>query len=386
MRVLVLHSRYQSGPASGENRVVEDEIALLEQAGHSVAAWTPSYVELGSKARAGVSSIWSRSASNKVESLLKREAVDIVHCHNLYPALSPAVIRAASKYAAVVLTLHNYRAVCLPATLLRNGSICEDCVGKVPWRGVAHRCYRDSLGASSALGASITIHNRLGTFDRIDRLLAISHFVRAKHVESGIEGDRMLVRPHFAWPSTPRSGPGDYFLYVGRLSPEKGIKTLLSFWKEVPLPLVITGDGPERSELMSMAPKNVEFRGSVSAPEVSKLLTRARALLVPSISYEGAGKTVLEAYASGVGVIASEIGGLPEVVVEGTTGLLAPPGDVAGWRDPVTRLIDQGEAVRLGSGALSFWRDRFTPRHGLVSLEAAYESAVRRRQSRRVRL
>src|SRR5712691_11183656 len=144
MRILIMHSRYLSGAASGENRVVDDESRLLREAGHDVWLFTPEPDAFGviGQVRAGASAVWSTRSSRAIHRIVRERSVDIVHAHNLFPAVSPGALRAAaSSRAAVVVTLHNFRMMCLPANLLRDGRPCEDCVGRLPWRGVVHRCY-----------------------------------------------------------------------------------------------------------------------------------------------------------------------------------------------------------------------------------------------------
>ena len=197
----------------------------------------------------------------------------MIHVHNLYPMLSPAVLRSTA--APVVVTLHNYRLMCLPATFLRDGRTCEDCLGHGPWRGVAHRCYRGSAAGSASLAAAIALHRRAGTFRRVARFLAVSEFVRDKHIEAGIEPDRIAVKPNFVDPLPRREGPGEYFLFLGRLSPEKGVATADrgaggtsprgSWW---------SGDGEERARLAAIAPPTVEFHDAVPADRVGEYLAR----------------------------------------------------------------------------------------------------------------
>ena len=372
MRVLVLHSRYLSGTSSGENRVVEDEVELLRSAGHEVRLWAPSPDDPGaaSRLRLGARAVWSPSAVREVGRLASELRPDIVHVHNLYPMLSPAVLRTAA--APVVVTLHNYRLLCLPATFLRDDRACEDCLGRLPWRGVVHRCYRGSAAGSAALAASLGVHRRAGTFRHVAAFLAVSEFVRDKHVEAGMDAARIRVKPNFVAPMPRREGPGGDFLYLGRLSSEKGLDRLVGLWRDVPGRLVVVGDGPDRARLEAAAPETVEFRGAVPPGQVGGYLARARALVLPSICYEGAPRTVVEAYAAGVPVIANRNGALPSVVAEGVTGLLVDPADPAGWRGALVRLGDDPTSVRLGEGAFAAWRNRYSPEQGLADLEAAY--------------
>jgi glycosyltransferase involved in cell wall biosynthesis len=380
MRILVLHSRYASGNLSGENRVVESEIGLLADAGHDVRAWTPEAPAtdgLGLLAT-GAGAIHSTSAVRRVRRLLREHGSDVVHCHNLFPSLSPSVLRAAAdEGAAVVMTLHNYRLLCLPATFLRDGHVCEDCLRRVPWRGVVHRCYRGSVLGSGALAGSLTLHRAAGTLGRVRRFLAVSQFLREKHVEAGLPAERIAVKPNFVPSAAARRGAGRHFLYLGRLSPEKGVATLLEAHRPEHGPLVLAGDGPDRQRLQTLAGPGVELTGAVPPDAVSSLLADARALLVPSTSYEGAPRGVLEAYAVGVPVVASRIGSLTELVDDRATGLLVPPEDPRAWADALTRLADDDdESRRLGAAARRLWAARYSPERAVADLERAYRSAL----------
>ena len=384
MRILILHSRYLSGVVSGENRVVEDEARLLRDAGHDVWVLAPSPHADGTSARirAGASAIRSADAARRVSELVRSRAIDVVHVHNLFPTLSPGVLPAAADAgAAVVMTLHNYRLMCLPATFLRDGGLCEACLGHVPWRGVVHRCYRGSILGSGALAASLSVHRALGTFERVTRYLAVSEFVRRKHIEGGIDPHRIAVKGNFTWPGRGRRGAGEYFLFLGRLSPEKGVDTLLEAWRRDGGlgRLVVVGDGPEGAALRRSAPVGVEFYGEVPPADVPEILSRARALLVPSRWYEASPRTIIEAYASGIPVVASRIGALPEAVDEDCSGHLVTVDDAAAWARAAARLLDPGESRRLGEGARRRWRERHSPEAGLVALEDAYRDAMARR-------
>jgi glycosyltransferase involved in cell wall biosynthesis len=381
MRILIMHSQYLSGAVSGENRVVEDEKALLEQGGHEVRAWMPSPEGVGGLAlvRLAASTVWSRDAVAELNKLIDGFSPDIIHCHNMFPSLSPAVLSVGRKRGIpTMVTLHNYRLLCLPGTFVRDGRICEDCLGKQPWRGVVHRCHRDSVAASGALATSIGFHRAKSTFDLPVFYLAVSEFLRAKHVEGGFDPDQVIVKPNFAWPATKRVGPGEHFLYLGRLAPEKGVSTLMRAWKDVQAPLLIVGDGPEMDELRAGAPSHVEFTGPIPGSEVPKMLAGARALVVPSTWYEGAPRGIIEAFAAGVPVLASSIGGLAELIAEGSNGSLVTPGDPTAWAAAARRLQDDELSLAWGAGAFHTWEERFTPEVGLKNLEAVYRAALAR--------
>lgn len=379
MRILIVHSQYLSGAVSGENRVVEDEKALLEQGGHDVIAWMPS-PEAAGKAdliRLAARSIWSKHATKKLDTLIEDFRPDVVHAHNLFPSLSPAALRVGGrKSIPTLVTLHNYRLMCLPGTFVRDGKICEDCLGKPPWRGVVHRCHRDSAGASAVLAGSIGFHRAASSFERPIRYLAVSEFLRSKHIEHGFPPEQVIVKPNFAWPALRRSGPGAYFLYLGRLAPEKGVSHLMRSWDRVDAPLRIVGDGPEIEDLKRSAPSNVEFTGPIPGPDVPGVLADARALLVPSTWYEGAPRGIIEAFAAGVPVVASAIGGLSELIAEGSNGFLAKPGHADSWAATAQLLLEDELSMSLGAGAYRTWEERFTPERGLENLEAVYRLAI----------
>ncbi|MGH2739800.1 MAG: glycosyltransferase [Actinomycetota bacterium] len=383
MKVLILHSRYL-GAVSGENQVVESEARLLREAGHDVRVWEPrprSTAGMG-LLQTGLDAIWSRSAARRVRALTEADQPDVVHVHNLFPSLSPAVIRVArAGGAAVVMTLHNYRLLCLPATLVRNGASCELCVGRFPLPGIRYRCYRGSLPGSAALAFSLGLHRATKTFGLVDRFLAVSEFVRAKHVEGGLPEESVVVKPHFSWPSPRRTGPGDYFLFLGRLAREKGLASILGSWRRVASPLVVVGEGPELERLRALAPPGVEFRGPVPPEDVSALVSGARAILVPSLWQEPAGRILLEAFSAGVPVLASEVGGMAETVQHDVSGLLLPPGDAVAWEHAILRLGSDADSERLGAGAWTQWRERHGPDQGLKDLEHAYRSAIRSRRA-----
>jgi glycosyltransferase involved in cell wall biosynthesis len=383
MRILVLHSRYATGPSSGENRVVDDEVELLRSGGHDVCLWSPMADGSSAASRAGMaaSAVWSRRAVAEVRRLARELEPDVVHVHNLFPLLSPAVLRA--DLAPIVVTLHNYRLLCLPAVFLRDGRACEECLGKLPWRGVVHRCYRGSAVGSAALATSLGLHRAAGSFRRVGMFLAVSEFVREKHLEAGFDPDRIRVKPNFTGPMPRRQGPGRDFLFVGRLSEEKGLDRLMAVWRDMTARLVVVGDGPERERLEAMAPAGVEFRGAVPSDQVPGFLSQARALVLPSICYEGAPRTVVEAYAAGVPVVANRHGALPSVVADGETGLLVQPGDAAGWRGALEALLVDETSERLGAAAYSAWRTGYSPEQGLADLEAAYETVTASARSKR---
>jgi glycosyltransferase involved in cell wall biosynthesis len=278
---------------------------------------------------------WNKAAYRELRSLFRREKPQVVHFHNTFPLVSPAAYYAArAEGVSVVQTLHNYRLLCPNALFFRGGSVCEDCLGRfVPWPGVVHRCYRGSFAASSAVVSMLTVHRALGTWSHmVDVYIALTEFAKRKFIEAGLPAEKIVVKPNFVYPDPGvGEGKGGYALFVGRLSTEKGLDTLLAAWERVgeKLPLRIVGDGPLTGKVSEAARrlKGVEWLGRRPREEVLALMKDASFLIFPSVCYEGFPMTIAEAYAVGLPVLASNLGGMSSLVDSGRTGFHFRPGD-----------------------------------------------------------
>src|SRR5581483_4242855 len=226
--------------------------------------------------------------------------------HNTFPLISPAAYSACHEAgAAVVQTLHNYRMLCPGALLFREGKDCEECLSRtLKMPAIKHKCYRGSLGATAVLTAALAFHHQRGTFENdVDLYITPSEATRSRFIQAGMNLDRVIVKPHFVEPD-PGEGPGGkYAVFVGRLSHEKGIATLLAAWKQLGsrVPLKIIGDGPMQSEVVEAAKSNVaiEWLGRRPMPEVYDILGRAAVAIIPSHVRETFGRVAIEAFATG---------------------------------------------------------------------------------------
>ena len=255
MRVLLVHNFYQQ--PGGEDSVFKAEGRLLEEHGHDVVRYTEhndSVDELGKLALAS-RTIWSRESAARINKIVEDFDPQVVHFHNTLPLISPSAYYAASSRGArIVQTLHNYRFFCPPSLFLRDGKVCELCLGKtVALPAVKHGCYRQSRSASAVVAAMLAAHKMLDTYrKKIDVFVALTEFSRRKFVEGGFPEDKIVVKPHFIEsPKDEARETGDYILYVGRLSEEKGVQTLVRAWTNghsVPN-LVIVGDGPLQTDV-----------------------------------------------------------------------------------------------------------------------------------------
>ncbi|MGD0060331.1 MAG: glycosyltransferase family 4 protein [Verrucomicrobiia bacterium] len=337
MRILLVHNRYRI--AGGEDTVLYAEKSMLEERGHDVALLEGDNMEISGalgQLKTGAGAIYSRHGKRRVAVELARFHPDVMHVHNFFPLFSPSVYSAAHEAGvAVVQTLHNYRLVCPNALFFRNGHVCEDCLGSAfPLPGVIHACYRGSRLATAPVAAMLAVHRALGTWrDGVDAYIALTEFSRQKLAAGGLPADRTYVKPNFVHPTpTVGNGEGGYALFVGRLSEEKGISTLLAAWKQLAaeIPLKIVGDGPLADTVKSALKQtsSIEWLGQVSREQVATLMQRASLLIFPSIWYEGFPMSIVEAFAVGLPVVASNLGSMSTLVRHQETGLHFRAADV----------------------------------------------------------
>jgi len=382
MKILQVHTAYRE--AGGEDAVVGSEAELLRAAGHEVTTWlatNPS--DPLPTAAALAASAWNARAARAVRALVERERPDVAHVHNTWFALSPAVVRAIDRAGVpVVATLHNYRLLCVNASLFRDGRPCLDCVGTHPWRGVAHRCYRGSALASGAAAGALALNRALGTWPRHVRLfLVLTEFARERFVRGGLPAGRVRVKPNVVADPGPRrlapSASGTV-LFVGRLDAFKGLDVLLDAWAAAApagCELVIVGDGPLKPGLERRAVPGVRLLGRRPPDEVRRLMLGARTLLFPTRLLEGPSLVVREAFAAGLPVLASRLGGIPELVGPVGERWLVQADDPAAWAAALRRLAGGDGLDEAGRRARRLWERRLTPEVGRRALEAAYRFA-----------
>lgn len=385
LNIVQCHNYYQT--PGGEDAVVEDERGLLVSHGHRVTQFTRhnDNVDGVGRARLAAGTVWNRAAARQLASLVRKEKASVVHFHNTMPLISPSAYYAARRGgAAVVQTLHNYRLLCPKGTLFRDGRVCEKCVGRaVTWPAVRHACYRDSRSASAVLTVMGSAHHVLGTYHKaVDAYIATTRFARDLHLRGGIPADRVHLKPNFA--STDPgvgTGGGGYALYVGRLSPEKGVDVLLDAWRDQPglMRLMIVGDGPQRGSVEALAASHpgVEYRGWLSGPGLTDVMRSASALVLPSLNYEGFPKVIVEAFAVGLPVIASRLGSMAEVIQHEKTGLHFDPGEPAALRAAVAwAQTHPAELKQMRAPARARFEQLYRPETNYQTLMAIYDQAM----------
>ena len=383
-RVLQVHTRYRE--AGGEDRVVEAERRLLEEAGVEVSQVIFDNADLRESRsitndlQLAASAIWSRAAARRITAAIVAHHPQVMHVHNTFPAASPSVYVAAAKRGVpVIQTLHNYRFVCPVATLFRDGHVCTDCVGRwIPWPAVVHACVRGSRSQSAVAAATLTLHRTRGTFSRdISGYLALTSFQRKLMIDGGLPARRIRVLPNFVEPDPGVGGDSrEGVLFVGRLTREKGTAVLLDAAKAEPGVIRVLGDGLLGSGVQAAdAAGDLAYLGSLGHASVLDELRRTIALVLPSVWFEGLPLVVLEAFASGTPVIASRIGSLAELIEDGMTGMLAEPDNAIDLADRIRWANDhRDEMHRMGANARLKYETRYRGASHLAGLMEAYAS------------
>ncbi|MCI0722607.1 MAG: glycosyltransferase family 4 protein [Acidobacteria bacterium] len=384
---LIVHNRYQQ--RGGEDEVFRAEVELLRAGGHRVVEYVRSNEEIASngfvsRARLAAGTIWARDSYRELHELIAREKPDVAHFHNTLPLISPAAYYACHDAGVpVVQTLHNYRLFCPAATFFRRAHVCEECVEHSLLRGVGYGCYRGSRAATAAVATMLKVHRVLGTWrGKVDVYIALSEFARQKFMESGLPGEKIVIKPNFVHPDPGlREGAGEYALFVGRLSEEKGLRTLLTAWKRLGtrIPLRIVGDGPLRTEVEGAGTDldSVHTLGRLPREQTIMAMKGARFLVFPSECFENFPVVIAEAFACGVPLIASRLGAMVEIVADGRTGLHFTPGDADDLAAEVEWAWSHSrEMGAMGRNARLEYESKYTADRNYEQLLAIYQKAA----------
>ncbi|TVL98269.1 MAG: glycosyl transferase family 1 [Candidatus Brocadia sp. WS118] len=389
MKICLIHNFYQL--YGGEDHVYGVEKKLLTDHQHEVLEFTrhnDEIREFNGFQRAALVGITTYNSRVKQEfrKFVENNRPDILHFHNTFPLISPAVYSVGKELnIPVVQTIHNYRFFCANGLLYRKGKVCEDCFGKsFPWPAIAHACYRNSRLQSSTVAAMQAFHRLRKTWMKeIDTLIALTDFGKRKLLQAGFPGERIRIKPHFIHPDPGYEGvKGGYALFVGRLSVEKGVETLLSSWRNLSsIPLKIIGDGPLKVELRKYDRQeklgSVEFLGRLPHPEVVPLMKKANFLVAPSECYETFGLIAIEAFACGTPVIASRLGAMQEIIDDGRTGLHFESGNVQDLAQKARWAWEHSsKMLEMGKEARKEYEDKYTAEKNYQMLMDIYHKAI----------
>lgn len=399
MNILFLNNfNYLRG---GSERVLFEEMRLLREAGHRVAIYSRGHEKnepaelveffpppldtehLGlslKSVRGATELIYSGAARRGLREVIKQFRPDIAHAHNIYGRLSLSILdELKGACVPVVMTLHDLKLLCPSYLMLRNGAICERCKGNKFHNAALMRCHKGSYPASFVYAVESWVNHIFGKYNSVSCFISPSRFLRGKCLEYGWDGWKIAYIPNFINSSLmPEYRPvGDYLLYFGRLSREKGVRTLFQAYRDLnrPIPLMIVGEGPERTVLesnLNSAGLPVTFTGYLSGTQLSEVLRGSRGVVVPSECYENAPLSILEAFASGKPVIGARIGGIPEMIDEGMNGYLFEPGNVRALTETIERFLKlpESEVAAMGYAAREKVEREFTSeRHAKMLLE-----------------
>lgn len=392
MKILHIHNYYQQ--SGGEDQVFSSDRSILADHNHEIFHYTQhnDSIMVLSKPELFIKTLWNQQAYEEIMVLIQKHSPGICHFHNTFPLISPSGYYACGQsQLPVVQRLPNYRLLCPNALFLRNDAVCEDCLGKFfPWPGIYHACYRNSRAASGAVALMLGLHRLMGTWQKqVDVFIALTEFGKQKFIKGGLPEEKIMISPNIVDPDPgQKTVLGDYALFVGRLSQEKGLKTLLQAWLDLSsIPLIIVGDGPMRSTLhqaiTNQGLEHVKLLGRKTHKDTLSLMKQARLLVMPSIWYEGFPLTIAEAFASGLPVIGSNLGAMADLIDNDHTGYLFDPGnpqDLA--RKVLTCWNDQDKLRQMGSAARAEYESNYTREHKYQSLMRIYEKAINNHRRR----
>jgi glycosyltransferase involved in cell wall biosynthesis len=395
VEILLFHNFYQSSSPSGEDAVYDREVEMLRTGDVETIRYERHNDEIRNRLHVAFGAVWSRRTYREITSLIHKEKPDIAHFHNIWYLISPSAYYACKEAGVpVVQTLHNFRMFCANGLLLRDGKTCEDCVGRVQWRGIAHGCYHNSRLYSLPVAFTEMVHRRGGTWvNAVDAYIALTEFGKKKFIECGLPAEKIYVKPNFL--SAPRfslSSPDNYAVFIGRLSREKGVDVLLDALHTLKsshphnfssFSLKIVGDGSMRQEFEKRIEDGklgteIECVGRKSHDECLDIISKARFMVMPSVCYENFPLTIPEAFACGKPVIASNLGAMAEIVEHSKTGLLFEPGNPAELADAMKWMIENPEeCARMGGNARAEFEAKYTAERNFDMLMGIYAEVMK---------
>lgn len=383
IRVLLIHNRYQQ--RGGEDAVFEEEAALLRASGIFVETLVVTNEDVRSLPDIVATAslvVYNPFARRTVARVISEVKPTVVHVHNFFPRLSPSIFLACRQAKVpVVWTLHNFRITCANGLLFREGHPCEKCVDSNAFWGAVHRCYRGTFLGSVAVAGMIAAHRKARTWSKhVDRFITLTNFSKGRIAAAGIPTEKIVVKPNSI--EDPQSkfslvGRRSGAVFVGRLSKEKGVDTLLEAWRSIEAPLVVIGSGPEEAHLRSIASSNVSFVGHQDKANIYRYVSNAELLIVPSRWYENFPMVIVEAMALSTPVVCSRIGALQELIEEGDTGFLFKVNDPGDLARVVSKALSRPEVLtQMGIAARRKYELFLTPERNLEALLSIYNDVI----------
>jgi glycosyltransferase involved in cell wall biosynthesis len=385
MRIVVAHNRYKY--AGGEDSVLRAEVEMLRDAGHVIELFEADNRTIEgtlAKISAAGSLFHSTCSSQRMAALLRTFRPAILHIHNWFPLLSPSIISAANEQGIpVIQTLHNFRMLCANGSMHRDGHICHDCLGKqFPLNGVVHRCYSNSRLGSALVATAFSYHRLAHTWDGVTTFIALSEYQKELLVVGGLEARQITVKPNFVKRNSQvGTGRGGFALFVGRLTPEKGIRTVLRAWAEnrISIELKIMGDGPLAEEVREKVRNmpQVQYLGHQSTTEVYAAMADAKFVICASECHEAFGLSIVEALSCGTPVLAADTGTVKELIDDGRTGFHFAAGDSSDLAAKATALAtNNAKYQQMRRSCRAVYEERYTDTINYKLLMNIYQRAI----------
>jgi glycosyltransferase involved in cell wall biosynthesis len=386
MKILQIYNEQRSR-FGGEPAVIEATMRVLAQYGHESRLLMKSSRVLENSLLRRMNAFWGGvyniPAYFEIRRQLEIDRPDVVHVHSVYPMFSPSVLVACRRAGVpVVMTVHNHNLTCPTWYHLRDGRVCEVCIAGHEYRCVLKNC-RNNILESSAYALRSGVARRFRLFhDNVSTLIVLTPFAKGRLLQAGFHDDQIAVVPN-PMPLKQISAAlpaGQYVAFAGRVSPEKGVETLRAAADLMPdIPFKVAGDGPALSDLMAKAPRNAEFLGRLGPDKLRAFYENSRFVVVPSLWFEQFPMVILEAMGLGLPVIASRIGGLPEIVEEGVTGHLFEPGNAEDLAEKVRSLWrDPSLCQRMGKAGQQKVMREYSQDAYYHNLMAVYQTAIKR--------
>jgi len=372
----------------GEDVVVESERQLLTAKGHEVVQYVKENSEIKNftvwdKVQLLLNSAYSAESFKQVEQILLREMPDVCHVHNTMPLITTAVYYVCEKYSIpVVQTLHNYRLLCSNALFFRDGKVCEECLGGSTYHGIKYGCYRNSRIQTYAVARMVEKNKKWGTWnEKIDRFIVLSRFSQKKMVQGGFPADKLGIKPNFFFGDPGFSTEqADFFVFAGRFEESKGVQVLYDATvRNEEIKIKIAGSGPQEKILRNLA--SADFLGQIAKNDLLEVIKKSIALVFPSVWFEGMPMTIIEAFACGKPVIASNLGVMAELITDGKTGILFEPGNSDELRDKMIWAMNNKEKMaEMGKNARKEFEEKYTAERNYDLLMNIYTEVIEQRK------
>jgi glycosyltransferase involved in cell wall biosynthesis len=385
LNILQAHNYYQL--AGGEDTVVAQERQLLEENGHKVTPYYKHNSEIVSYSKTkkiGLlkNTTWSKSTIKEVKEVIKEKQIEICHVHNFLPLISPSIYAACAEMKVpVVQTLHNYRLICTNGLFLRNGNVCEECLGRSPYHSIAKKCYRDSSIQTFTVAHMLRKNTRKGTWNNlVNAYFCLTDMAKNKFSQHGIAKHLLHTKANFVDLNlNPIDQKKDYLIYVGRVEKNKGIELLKKLAPSLDQKIKIVGEGSEMTELEGV--KNIELLGQTSREKTLELIREAKALLFPSRLYEGMPMTILEAFALKTPVIATNFGAMASMIEHKKNGLLFSLDSLSQLKENVKFALNENVKIsEIANHAYEEYLKHYSKQANYEKMMAVFNDLISKKQ------